>query len=162
VPKVFSICFAVPVASTSMPLGSVLVTPKPWARSQPRTALTLALAGAYLASKALLDSQSPYCAEPGSEMALSCDAAPAWSRMPSTMPKLIRCAEGVAPSLCAECSHRGVLPGSVCLPVAAWAATGPATAASPAIVPQATMPTSSLFRIKPDGPIDNLGFQSGG
>ena len=58
-PKVFSICAAVPDASISMPLGSVVLTPKPCERSQPCTALTLDLAGAYLASKVLLVSQSP-------------------------------------------------------------------------------------------------------
>ena len=96
-------------------------------------------------------------------MAFSSAAAPAWLRMPRTIPKLTRCPDGVAPSLWAECSHRGVLPGSACLPVAADAAVGAAIAASPAIVPQATAPTTSLFRTNPDGPIDNLGFplQSG-
>jgi hypothetical protein len=53
-PKVFSTWPIVPLRATYIPLGRVLVTLKPWSRSQFCTAVTEDGAGAYLASNCLL------------------------------------------------------------------------------------------------------------
>jgi hypothetical protein len=59
VANAFSTCAAVPLASTSIPLRSVVAIVKPWERSHDCTDFTSDAAGAYLASNCALVSHRP-------------------------------------------------------------------------------------------------------